>query len=305
MRKLALTLVISVIGGYAITARAQTPAAKPFELNMDRIKVSNFGGDLGLSKTFLIPTVNLIVSAKGSVWSQKGGAQAHGKFFVDGLDKSMLQDLAGKIQDDLVTRMRAAHYTVLTFDDVKNEPAFTGRSLNKPDAKWGLPTKGGFGTLTFVVASPSDAQAFDNPIQGPVWWMRDMAKEKQLIAIVPEITFTVPQMFGESSSGYKRDSAGIATDPSMVLESAMVWAINAKAGSTNVQIQKHGKRPAAESAGTIKRLSEDKTEFSSDWKRTSGDFLMTLDRPAFSEGVLRVGYAINALIVSEVGKKQK
>jgi hypothetical protein len=290
------TLVLTLAAG------AQSAAMKPWELNMERVKVSRFGGSLGSSNTILVPAVNLLVTSHGSVWSKKGGAQAHGKFYVEGLSKELLQELAGKMQSDLVARLRAAGKTVLTYDDVKDDSLFTGQPRLKADAKWGLPIKGGWGApLTFLIAAPTDAQEFDNPIQGPTWWMRGMAKDKKLIVVVPEITFTVPQMFSETESGYKRDQAGIATDPAMIMEGAMVYTMDAK-GTANIQIQRHGKRVAAEVTGTIVKANEDRTTFSEAWQRTSGDFVMTLDQTAFVDGVLRVAYAINGLIVSEMAK---
>lgn len=289
----------------AFGAAAQSADMKPFELNMERVKVIRFGGNLGSSNTILVPAVNLLVTSHGSVWSKKGGAQAHGKFYVDGLSRELLQELSGKMQGDLVARLRAAGKTVLTYDDVKDDSLFTGQPRLKADAKWGLPIKGGWGApLTFLIAAPSDAQAFDNPIQGPTWWMRGISKEKNLIVLVPEITFSVPQMFSETESGYKRDKAGIATDPAMILEGAMIYTMDAK-GTANIQVQRHGKRVAAEVTGTIAKLSEDKTSFSDAWQRTSGDFAMTLDRNAFIDGVLRVGYALNAMTVSEIAKASR
>lgn len=111
-------------------------------------------------------------------------------------------------------------------------------------------------------------------------------------------------MFSETESGYKRDKAGIATDPAMILEGAMIYTMDAK-GTANIQVQRHGKRLAAEVTGTIAKLSEDKTSFSDAWQRTSGDFAMTLDRTAFIDGVLRVGYALNTMTVSEIAKASK
>ena len=136
MRKFVIALLLVSI---AATASAQSPAMKPFEINMDRVKISNFGGNFGGSKTYLIPTVNLVVSARGSVWAKSGGAKAHGKYYVDGLSKPLLQELARKIQDDLVSRMRAAGYTVLTYEDVKAEPDIAGHSRNRPDEKYCRP----------------------------------------------------------------------------------------------------------------------------------------------------------------------
>ncbi|MCU1349164.1 MAG: hypothetical protein JWO56_2194, partial [Acidobacteria bacterium] len=166
MRRMVTSLVFTM--SMASAALAQSPAMKPFEINQDRVKVTSFGGNLGSSKTYLIPAVNLVISAQGSVWAKSGGAKAHGKYYVDGLKKDLLQGLASKIQDDLITRMRAAGYTVLTYDDVKAEPDVASHGRNRPDARFGLPTTGGLGMpVTFVVAAPTDEQAFDAPIQGP------------------------------------------------------------------------------------------------------------------------------------------
>lgn len=302
MRTLAIAALTTAL---ALGANAQSAAMKPFELNMDRVKVSRFGGSLSSSNTFLVPTVNLLVTSHGSVWAQKGGAQAHGKFYVEGLSRELMQELAAKIQDDLVTKLRSAGKTVLTYDDVKDDPVVAGQQRLKADAKWGLPIKGGWGQpLTFLIGTPSDAQAFDPPIQGPVWAFRSLAKDKGLIVLVPEINLTVPQMFGETESGYKRDKAGIATDPAMVLEGAMIWGLDAK-GSANIQVQRHGKRFASEVTGTIVKASEDKTNFSDAWRRTSSDFVMTLDQTAFVDGVLRVAYSLNTMTVGEIGKAKK
>jgi hypothetical protein len=300
MRRLIVPLVLAI----AASAFAQSPAMKPFEINMDRVKVSAFGGNFGTTKTYLIPTVSIVVSARGSVWAKKGGAKAHGKYFVDGLQKPLMQDLAKKIQDDLVTRMRAAGYIVLTYDDVKSEPDIASHGLLHADPAFGLPTTGGLGMpVTFVVATPSDAQAFETPIQGPAWWLRGISKSKDLTVIVPEIKFTVPQMFGETESTVTRDSAGIATDPTMIFEGAMIYGVNPKGGGPAIQIQRHGKRTAADVTGTIKKVSEDKMTVHDLWETTSGDFVMTLDPTVFGDGILRVGFAVNGLIVSELAKE--
>lgn len=216
----------------------------------------------------------------------------------------MLQDLAKKIQDDLVTRLRAARKKVLTYEDVKDEAVIAGQARLSADGKWGLPLKGGWGQpLTYLIASPTDAQAFDNPIQGPTWWMRNLAKEKNLVVLIPELMFSVPQMFGQTRAGVSTNRAGIATDPAMVLEGATVYGQDGK-GPANIQVWRHGTRLAAEVTGTIEKVNADKTTFSAAWQRTSLDFAMTLDREAFTDGVLRVAYALNEMTVQKVtGKK--
>lgn len=290
----------------ALLAFSASAAAPPFELNMERVKLSSFGGSLATaSKTYFIPGVNLYVSASGSVWSvaKSGSAnsQAHAKFFVKGLEKTFLQDLAKQVQDDLVAKLRAGGYTVLTYDDLKDHPLIAKHSRDQPNPKWGLPTKS-IDPHVFVVAAPSDEQALDQPINGPVWWLKDVAKEKNLIVLVPEITFTVPQAFGEKDIGYKRAAASITLTPALKLKGAMVYTSDAKGNSATIMVQEHGMRLVTEVAGTTQKISENDTEFTSSWGRTSADYVFQLDRPAFSAGVLRATSQINALIVSEIGK---
>lgn len=298
MRPLALALSLVTLAHPLV---AQSAAMQPFELNMDRVTVKGFNGNFN---TYFVPSYDLIITVKGSVWAQKGGAQAHGKFFVDGLDKPFLHELATKLQDDLIKRIRAAGYTALSYADLKDHPDVVGRGLDKEDEKWGLPIRHG-SPLTYVIAAPSDAQQFNNPIQGAGWPWRGIAKEKNLVAIVPEMTFSLPQMWGVTRAGYSTNKAGISTDPAMVFEGAFLKGVDPKGGGPYIFVQRHGTRLASENAGTITQLSEDKTSFSKEWQRTSGDFSMTLDPVAFTDGVLRVGFALNAMIVAEIVKAHK
>ncbi len=298
-------LVLALASLPAVPALRADP--KPFELNMDRVKVTDPKGLA--APTYFVPSVNFFVTCHGSIWAQSkaGGAnaQAHGKYYVKGLDKALLQDLARRLQDDLVAKLRATGATVLTYDDLKAEPLIAGHGRLTPDAKWGLPTFGK-DAHTFVRVAPSDEQLFDRGLAAsPNFWLQPLAKERKLIVLMPEITFTVPQMWGETESGYRRDRAGIAVNPAMMLYLGDVYVNNPQGSFTNILIQQHGKRLAADVAGTVKLMSEDKTEFSKAWQRSSSDWLMTLDPQAFSDGILRVGYAINAMTVDQIRKVRK
>jgi hypothetical protein len=137
MRQFALGVSLAL----AVSATAQSPAMKPFELNMDRVKVSAFGGNFAQTKSYLVPTYTVQVSSLGSVWAKAGRTKAHAKYYVDGLDKALLQSLSKKLQDDLVAKMRSAGYSVLTYEDVKNDPDVTSHGLLKADDRYGLPTR--------------------------------------------------------------------------------------------------------------------------------------------------------------------
>lgn len=288
-----------------LSVLAQSPAMKPFDINMERVRVSSFGGNFGTTTTYLIPTLRVRASVAGSVWAQKGGAKAHGKYWVEGADHDLMQGLARTLQDDLVTKMRAAGYTVLTYDDVKSDADVASLTADKIDSRYGLPSSGGLGMpVTFVDASPSDAQTFSSPVQGPTWPFRGIAKARNLTVIVPELTFTTPQMFGQTETHAYEDKAGISMDPTMIFEGATVWGLTAKGGPA-IQVQRHGKRTAADVAGTIVKAGENDLHVHNVMDFKSGDYVMTLDKTAFSDGVLRVGFALNDLIVAQVKKDHR
>lgn len=294
----------------AVCLISPAAALTPFEVNMDRVKATKFGGSFSDTKVYFVPTVNLMISAYSNVWSQKknslsgANAQAHAKVYVKGLDKELVQGLAKNIQDDLIAKMRAAGCTVLTYDDMKANPEIAGHGREAPDSKWGLPTTSE-DPHTFVIAAPSDEQVLSRGITGPAFWMKGIAKEKNLTAIVPDIFFVVPIAYGQGEVGYKRAEASVAVNPGMQLHKAMIYGINPKGGTPAIQIQTHGKRLASEAAGQLKKLSDDTTKFSASWNRSSADYMFTLDPQAFSDGILRVGYAVNDVIVAEIKKGHK
>jgi hypothetical protein len=310
LRHLPGSFRATAVGLFAVCAASTATALTPFDLNMDRVKVTKFGGSLSDSNTYFVPTVNLMVSAYSNIWSQKknslsgANAQAHAKVYVKGLDKGLVQGLSKNIYDDLVAKMRAAGYTVLTYDDLKTHPEVTGHGRDAPESKWGLPTTSE-DPNTFIIAAPSDEQAFARGITGPAAWIKSLAKEKNLIAIVPDYFFVVPIAYGQGEVGYKRAEASVAVNPGMQLYKAMIYGMTPKSGTPAIQVQTHGKRLASESAGVVTKLSDDKTSFTSSWNRSSADYLFTLDQQAFSDGILRVSYALNTMIVSEIKKGHK
>lgn len=302
-RSAAVLFALATSFSLSLSAPAQTPAGKPFEINMDRVKVSSFGGNFGGTSTYIVPTVRVRLSVQGSVWAKKGGAKAHGKYFVAGADHDVMQGLAKSLQDDLVTKLRAAGQTVLTYDDLKSEADVASLSLDQPDSRYALPTSGGFGApVTFVDATPSDAQTFAKPVQGPAWSFRGLAKAKNATVIIPELTFTTPQMFGQVETSVWTDSAGISMDPTMIFEGATVYGLTPKGGGPAIAVQRHGKRTAADVAGKITKVNEQTIHIHNVRESTSGDFVMELDQPVFTDGILRVGYALNDLIVAQVKK---
>src|SRR5205085_330498 len=83
-----------------------------------------------------------------------------------GPSKAELQQLAGRIESDIVGQLRAAGFTVLTYDDVKQD--VSGRARMAANARYGMPTHDSraFPGMDFVVATPADEQTLDYGLSG-------------------------------------------------------------------------------------------------------------------------------------------
>jgi hypothetical protein len=272
----------------------------PFEINMQRVETMA-PKKCGVTTTYIIPSLYLFIEARSTTSSRNGGASTKARVFVEGLDKALLQALAKNVYDDLIAKMRAAGYTVLTYDDIKSDVAAFGRM--DPNPKYGMPTRHiNLNTaIDWVVAAPSDEQAIGHGVTGPTFAYRPLARARNATVFVPEIYFTLPQAGAAQSSTYTTREASVSFDPAMKLYAANMYGMPPDWSWCNVLVKEHGMRLAAPVAGRIQQLSQDEMNFDT-WSRTTGDFAFVLDRAAFSEGILRVGYAFNGLITGTAQK---
>jgi hypothetical protein len=240
----SVALCATVLAGIApaiLSAADSAPGALHAEIAASREKA------FGDSPVIIVPTVVLklpvagkvSVAKQGSALSAIGGGnvntvKASAHFTVDGLDKAMAQSLARKVYDDFVGRLRAAGYTVKTYEDIKDMDVVKAARRDAPDAHWGLPLeKDGMGTNVFVVATPSDEQAFKSGLAGGVF-NPFMKLGKSTLGegtiLMPSYTIAAPQVWGEKGSGYKTISAGVNAAPGMNLMAASVPLLTSKGG---------------------------------------------------------------------------
>lgn len=193
---------------------------------------------LDYNKTVVVPTayVKFVVDGKvgvskqGSALSTLGGGSANSvkasaKYRLSGLDKALAQSIARKAYEDFVSQLRAAGYTVLTYNDIKGRDYMQGIALAKPDAKWGLPVESPVGSAdTLLVAAPSDEQQIKIGFTGPFSEFISMGKPKikDATILIPTYTIVAPQIWGETGASYSSISAGIQTAPGMNLQAASV-----------------------------------------------------------------------------------
>ncbi len=299
MKTLRTTAIAALLlAGAAGAASAQIAFT---ESNLD---ISDNG--FKAAEGFFIPTVYLNVSHHGSMFVTSGSASAKAKYLVEGLENALVQELSRKIQVDLGTKLRAAGHKVMMYEDMKNDPEVMKRDRLELDKKLGIPTKdaAGAGGATYIIGTGTPEQAFKPAMQGISWAFRGVAKDHKLSVIIPEIWIETPQMSAEKTKGYKSSKASIDIDPGMMLRSFFVWTIGPKQAGGWVKL-KYPWWDAAQNVGTVAKESEERMNLGLGMKRNKGDFTLTLNPEAFSEGVLRAGYAMNDAIVAAVQKTKK
>lgn len=302
MRKFSFLMLFFILA----VGAAHAQDIPPFEINMERVEM-NHKSDFADSKTYFIPTVYLRIMARTQTSIQsKGssGASAKAKIFIDGIDKTLFQGLAQNIYNDLVTKIRAAGHTVLTYEDMKTDLEKMDRM--KPNEKYGFPTKMSDGIVgtDFAIVTPSDEQAFDYGITGITFRFRGVAKDKNMVVLIPDISFSITEVSGQVSKDIWGKSASLAVLPPMRLFWAIVYALPPNGSGGDIRIKEHGKRLAAEVVGSVEKVSENSSDYAG-WARSTADYRFTLDPAAVSTGVLRVGYAVNDLITTTIKKAHK
>lgn len=291
----------------AITASAlpvQAQPAAPFEINPQRVHYMA-ANKCARAGTYIVPSFYLYIEARNRTSAQDKFTRAKARIYVQGLTKSQVQGLARTLYDDFVARLRATGATVLTYDDIRAEAAsFSRKSVNE---KFGMPTRSDRGgVIDYIIAAPSDEQTIDWGMTGITFPYRAMAKAHNAAVIIPEITYTMPQVGASARNtaafGWLSQQSNIVVDPAMKFSAGMMNGMPADLGWCNIQVEEHGARLAAESAGTIERIGRDEMN-AGEWSVLKTDYAFNVDAQAFRNGVLRVGYAFNGLMASTLQGK--
>ena len=231
---------LALVAALPLARAADAPATPSYKVEASGAK--NFGD----SPVIIVPTIFLKLPVAGKVSVAKtgsalsgigssGGAntvRASAHYVVSGLDKALAQQLAKKVYDDFVTRLRAAGYTVKTYADIADLDVVKNAQRTAPDAAWGLPIeKDGLGANVLLIATPSDAQLFKSGTVSGVF--NQFAKGGKSILgegtiLMPTYLITAPQIWGEKGGGYSTISAGINAAPGMNLTTAIVPLLTQK-----------------------------------------------------------------------------
>lgn len=303
MRKVSLTIALVL---WASSLGAQAPRPIP-DLEDNALKVAH-GGLVADGQAILVPTAIMHFSIGGSMWVQakSGGAnaQGHAVYVTHGLERKALQDISQKIVDDLVARLRAAGYTVKTWEDVKNDPEIAKWELNADDKDVGMPTDGN-GDQTFVTVGPTDAQMIKYGITGLHWKFRGIAKSQNVSILIPEYWFNSPQINMDKEKGYKRSSVSIDAEPSLRMAPAIAWLLNPKGGGGAIQLNGLGYvNFMTDSVGVVTMAKTDKTDLGF-MKKMKVGYEMTVDPKLYAAGAIHEGMVFNQAIARVAAKEKK
>lgn len=325
-------LAASLIGLACLScAHAQAPEPPPAGLAPKTVVV-NPEDLLDSQKTVVVPTLYLTLLTDGRVAAAKqsgffsGGnnsVKAAASYQVAGLDKAFAQQLAQTAYDDFVGRLRAAGYTVLTYADVKDRDVVRAARREAEAGPLGLPTFSEGGN-NYAIATPSDEQFFRKGLGGG-WFAEFLSGGKNVFTdatlIIPSYTFHAPQAWTDSSAGYKSISAEANVAAGMNL-----WTANAHwVGQPRSRMMRGIPGVATreqlinvtEKAGEVVK-AEDTTPQAANMvsgllsalsgagkiTASSGLYRLTVDRAAYTQGVMNGVRAFNAEVAKAAAEAQ-
>ena len=230
------------------------------------------------SDTIIIPTVFVKLQnwgTQGAVAQTRGSgatqtAQARSTLSV-AVDPNVAQTLATSLHKDLVEKMRAAGWNVLTTEDIQDSKSFKklkwekdgelGRGITseKADGKvLGVGAAGGSGA-GYYIAVPEGQQILNYGITGPAWAMRKVAKEHDANLFIP--TYTINTLYfqaeGDTSVFGNRASASVDSGALVSLDNVSVIYLNPKLAGSGMSLKEDGRwRNNGVTGGTVVKASD-------------------------------------------------
>jgi hypothetical protein len=228
-----------------------------------RLAVS--GGPLSRdSRPVLIPTALLYLSLEGSMSASSQTTRSAASVTLDyrvvGLRKVDLEELALVIQTELATRLQERGMVVR--EDDAQVRAVAARPATVPiDTAYGVAIvrdralKTTFGVVASYGAQPSDL-SHDRSLAA----YRALAREHDIIVMIPELWFTAPQLTPEKGFVPGAVSARMTVSQGMDLQRARLTMIM-PTGATGFVSLKDPVTGLSENVGAIVALAGDSTRF--------------------------------------------
>lgn len=252
------------------------------------------------SEVLVVPTFYLrlpvdgsasAVSDKNVFSSDTSNARVSMKYKINGLDKALAQEIAKTAYADFVAKLRAAGYTVRTFDDIKDQ--ITEVSRYKKDEAYGLPVDAGQ-----LIVTPTDEMAINPGFGGNVvapYQKRGKSMLKEGTLIVPTFVLASPLARPETSGS----TAKLTLFPAMAMTQGNVAFLTHGGawGGANLKKWVFG---LSDNVGKVEKTADTSPAVANALTKTfavlagvggtnrkSSNWTMTIDPVAYREGALK------------------
>ncbi|ATC62832.1 hypothetical protein CMV30_01995 [Nibricoccus aquaticus] len=310
----------------AVNASAQTdaPAFTIPAKQIDTVSIKH----LKSAKRILLPTANVEVLNWGKITSvtQTSALQTLGGASTSSArstmevavpsDVPMLRAVADELYQDLATKLRAAGWEVLTFDDVKADPVFIKQSQEKTDPKIGAPVRKltlGKQKMHYTVVAPAGMPVFDPGMTMPLWGLRSLLKDRDTHALEATYRFDPIALTAKSRHGIGSNTASTAAEANLTLSHAQGTFVTSKLAPGNVRLKEpiavagnigEIKKAADVSPQLANAISEALTFLGNAGAISSnkGLYICDVDQAALKTSILLAGKIFNDEIVKGLGK---
>lgn len=305
----SIVVVLSAVLAGCSSVPVNLPATSTFKTPNDTLAVDGIG-KFGSSDTILVPSIYLHLLTKGTYKQSKGGAHARATFAVTNMDPALGTELASAIHADLVGKLEASGWKVLTYADTQDQrwdkvdKAGVNKELDAPGHDMNL----GFGKQYWLTFSPEGVPVFDpmtfgTPGSPDVHGIhRKIARKVDANLLFPVYRFNAPIPYGETSRGYKKNRAEVNVMPGLELAYADSGQYSVKGAWGWVRLEEPVR--LADDVGSVTEVTSSNeknyilgtgTAFRSIGK---GDYSMSLDLDKYKAEILKAAKDYNTSLVA-------
>lgn len=316
----------SLLACVSLAIPAGSIAAEPeFSIPSKQIDVTGVKY-LKTSKRILLPTVNIEVLNWGKITSvtQTSALQTLGgddnstsrstMEVAIPSDVPALRAVAGELYTDLATKLRAAGWEVITYDEGKANPALANIRQESVDPKIGAPVRKvnlGKQKMHYTQAAPVGMPTMNPGMTMPMWGLRQMLTELGTHAMETTYRFDTVALEGKSRHGIGTNTASTSAQANLVLAHADALFLSNKWAGGKVRL----KAPIgiAGDIGEIKKI-EDASPTAANAlsaglsllgggaiNSKKGIYIAELDQASLRASILSAGKAFNDEIIKGVG----
>ncbi len=289
-------------GGHLSPSPTFDNPTKQFEIK----NIKKFKG----SDTILIPSLYLNLLVEGKYTQSNRGAHAKAKYALTNLDPEFANQMATSIYQDLVKKLKASGWKVLTYNDTRDHPGWAALDEIKDHKKLGIPGYGsnlGNGGQLWMIALPDNGfraqplKVGDSGAPNIHKIHTKVARDIGANMLFPVYRYDGPVVFGTKSSGYKKKRASAEIIPAMNLASIQSGFYSKKGAWGGINAKQTFR--VSEKIGSIQEVDASKSKdislftFQTFRSISKGDFQVTLDLEEYKRAILQSASDYNSLLV--------